>query len=134
MRRRRARKRLLLARGLPSRCVRPRCQQGAPVSPSSTRPDLDEFVAAFKPGERHKREEGERFKRWTFEQIAERPGFNLDIWADVKDDSLDDPADLPAPEVIAERIIATVTEALEQFAAVAAELGEVESADAAPET
>jgi len=89
-----------------------------------TRPDLDEFVAAFKAGHRNDRVESERFKRWTYEQIAERSGFNLDIWADVKDDSLDDPANLAAPEVIAERIITTVSEALEQFAAVAAELGE----------
>jgi type I restriction enzyme M protein len=89
-----------------------------------TRLDLDEFVEAFKPGDRNKRQESERFKRWTYEQIADRPGFNLDIWADVKDESLDDPANLPAPEVIAERIIATVSEALEQFAAVAAELSE----------
>ena len=81
-----------------------------------------EFVEAFKPGERNKREESERFKRWTYEQIAERPGFNLDIWADVEDESFDNPANLPAPEVIADRIIATVSEALEQFAAVAAEL------------
>jgi hypothetical protein len=34
---------------------------------------------------------------------------------------------LPAPEVIAERIIAAVSEALEQFVAVAAELGEAET-------
>ena len=87
------------------------------------RPDLDEFVEAFKPGRRNERGESEQFKRWTYEQIAERPGFNLDIWADVKDESFDDPANLPPPEAIAERIIATVSEALEQFAAVAAELG-----------
>jgi hypothetical protein len=38
--------------------------------------------------------------------VAARPRFNLDIWADVKDESLDDVASLPAPEVIAEEIVA----------------------------
>jgi hypothetical protein len=51
------------------------------------------------------------------------PRFNLDIWADVKDESLDDAASLPAPEVIAEEIVANLTTAFESFAAVAAELG-----------
>jgi type I restriction enzyme M protein len=88
-----------------------------------TRADLDDFVEAYKPGQRHKRVEAENFKRWTYEEIAARPGFNLDIWADVKDESLEDAANLPAPEVIAEEIVANLTTARESFAAVVAELG-----------
>lgn len=66
------------------------------------RSDLDDFVQAYKPGRFHEREETERFERWSYEDLAARPGFNLDIWADVQDESLEDVADLPAPEVIAE--------------------------------
>jgi type I restriction enzyme M protein len=57
-----------------------------------------------------------------YEELAERDGFNLDIWADVKDASLTDAEDLPAPEVIAEEIVEHLTSALEQFEAVASEL------------
>ena len=54
------------------------------------RADLQPFVEAYCPGARRtrKRVETENFKRWTYEELAERPGFNLDIWADVKDESL----------------------------------------------
>jgi type I restriction enzyme M protein len=62
---------------------------------------------------------GRRIRR---RDIAVRPGFNLDIWADVGDESLEDTASLPEPAVIAEEIVANLTTALEQFAAVAAEL------------
>ena len=44
------------------------------------------------------------------------------MWADVQDESLEDAASLPAPEVIAEEIVESLTAALEQFSAVAAEL------------
>jgi type I restriction enzyme M protein len=88
------------------------------------RSDLDDFVEAYKPGQPLSvREESERFKRWTYEEIAERDGFNLDIWADVRDESLTDGASLPAPEVIAEEIVEHLSAALEQFEVVAAELG-----------
>jgi type I restriction enzyme M protein len=94
------------------------------------RSDLDAFVAAYKPGARHEREESEQFKRWNYDELAERLGFNLDIWADVQDESLEDAANLPAPEIIAEEIVESLTAALEQFAAVAAALsGNADTAD-----
>ena len=86
------------------------------------RTDLDGFVAAYCPGGPHKRQEAENFKRWTYDEIAERPGFNLDIWADVKDESSTDPSALPAPEVIAAQIVEDATAGIEAFAVVAAEL------------
>jgi type I restriction enzyme M protein len=86
------------------------------------RSGLDDFVEVFKPGARHERVEIERFKRWTYEELAERPGFNLDVWADVKDASVGDVTDLLAPEVIAEEIVENLAAALEQFEAVAADL------------
>jgi hypothetical protein len=87
-----------------------------------TRADLDDFVEKYRPGRRHERVEAENFKRWTYDEISIRRGFNLDIWADVRDESLEDTASLPEPAVIAEEIVANLTTALEQFAAVAAEL------------
>jgi type I restriction enzyme M protein len=82
-------------------------------------PDLDDFVAAYSAGAFYERKESERFKSYTYDEIAERAGFNLDIWADVKDESLEDAASLPAPEVIAEEIVENLTGALAQFQAVA---------------
>jgi type I restriction enzyme M protein len=87
-----------------------------------TRADLQPFVEAYKPGRRHERVEAENFKRWSYDEIKDRDGFNLDIWADVKDESLTDAASLPAPEVIAAEIIEEVSAGLAEFAAVAAEL------------
>ena len=86
------------------------------------RSDLDDFVDAYKPGRPDGRSESERFKRWSYEDLEARPGLNLDVWADVQDESLEDAANLPAPEVIAEEIVESLTAALEQFSAVAAEL------------
>jgi type I restriction enzyme M protein len=104
------------------------------------RSDLDDFVASYKPGVLHEREESERFKRYTYAEIAGRPGFNLDLWADVKDESIEDASSLPAPEVIAEEIVENLTGALAQFQAVAEMLsgngsnaGEGDSADAVEE-
>ena len=87
-----------------------------------TRPDLQPFVDAYCPGARHERVEAENFKRWAYEELAERASFNLDISASVKDESLSDPALLPAPEVIAAQIVEDATDGIEAFAAVAAEL------------
>ena len=76
---------------------------------------LDDFVAAYKPGAPlSDRVETDRFKRWTYEEIAERPGFNLDLWANVVDESIDDPSQLPAPAVLAEEMTERLTAALAQ--------------------
>jgi type I restriction enzyme M protein len=87
-----------------------------------TRGDLDPFVEAYSPGQRKKRVESEAFKRYVYEALAARPGFNLDIWADVTDASLSDPASLPAPEVIAAQIVENTAAGIEAFAAAVAEL------------
>jgi type I restriction enzyme M protein len=86
------------------------------------RSDLEPFVAAYCPGEPSQRVETEQFKRYTYEELVDRSGLNLDIWASVKDESLSDPALLPAPEVIAAQIVEDATAGIEAFAAVAAEL------------
>lgn len=86
------------------------------------RSHLDEFVDAYKPGNRGKRKESERFKAFTYEEILARDKANLDIiW--LKDDSLEDAADLPAPEILAREIMEELQVAIGKFTAIVASLG-----------
>jgi type I restriction enzyme M protein len=107
------------------------------------RSDLDDFVACFfgrpqdvvesavsaeKPGKksagdsrrynRFDRVETKRFKSFTYEQLLKRDKLNLDIFW-LKDESLEDSANLPAPDVIAAEIVEDLEAALSQFAAIA---------------
>jgi type I restriction enzyme M protein len=95
------------------------------------RSDLDDFVVAYCPDERHKRAQAAAFKPYSYDELAQRTGFNLDLWADVKDQSLSDPSSLPAPEVIAAQIVEDATAGIEAFAAVAAELQALNGGDSA---
>ena len=86
------------------------------------REHLDEFVDAYKPGNRGKRKESERFKAFTYEEIIARDKANLDIiW--LKDDSLEDAADLPSPEILARGIMEELEVAIGEFTAIVAALG-----------
>lgn len=86
------------------------------------RADLDDFVACYRPGDRVRREESERFRRFAYEELAARDKLNLDIFW-LRDDSLEDVDSLPAPELIAAEIVENLEAALEEFRAVAEELG-----------
>ncbi|MDZ4198269.1 MAG: hypothetical protein U1E27_03190, partial [Kiritimatiellia bacterium] len=70
---------------------------------------------------RHNRKETERFRAFTYEELTRRDKVNLDIFW-LKDDALEESANLPAPEVIAADITADLEAALEQFASIAADL------------
>jgi len=85
------------------------------------RSDLDDFVACYNPKNRHQRTESERFKAFTYEELAKRDKVNLDIFW-LKDDALEESANLPAPEIIAQEITDDLEAALEQFAAIAEDL------------
>jgi type I restriction enzyme M protein len=90
------------------------------------REHLDEFVELYKPEARRDREEGERFKRFTYEELLARDKVSLDItW--LRDESLEDVDNLPSPEVIAQEIIEDLEAALVEFAAIAESLGARES-------
>ena len=99
----------------------------APTSTSRSRKtplkrsDLDDFVACYNPKNRHERKESERFKSFTYEELIKRDKLNLDIFW-LKDESLEDSANLPAPDVIAAEIVEDLEAALEQFAEIAADL------------
>jgi type I restriction enzyme M protein len=85
------------------------------------REDLDDFVACYRPANRHERVESERFRAFGYDELAKRDKASLDIFW-LRDDSLEDSENLPAPEVIAAEIVEDLQAALDQFAALAADL------------
>ena len=87
-----------------------------------TRAVLDDFVACYNPANRHERTETERFRAFSYEELIARDKASLDIFW-LRDESLEDSENLPAPEVIAAEIVEDLQAALDQFAAIAASLG-----------
>jgi type I restriction enzyme M protein len=85
------------------------------------RTDLDDFVACYNPKNRHNRKESERFKGFAYDELLKRDKVNLDIFW-LKDEALEDSANLPAPEIIAAEITDDLEAALEQFATIAEDL------------
>ena len=83
---------------------------------------LDEFVDSYLSGKpRDERVESERWKSFGYDELIARDKANLDItW--LRDESLEDADNLPAPEVIAREIVEDLTAALAEFEAVAAAL------------
>ncbi len=92
------------------------------------RSDLDEFVEGFNPKNRHDRRatwsadnpEG-RWRCYEYEELLKRDKLSLDLFW-LRDKSLEDSASLPDPDIIAEEIVDDLQAALEQFAAISADL------------
>jgi len=98
------------------------------------RSDLDDFVASYRPENRHERKptwsEKNPMSRWraySYEELLQRDKVSLDIFW-LKDESLEDSASLPDPDIIAADIAEDLRTALEQFEAISEDLGQVESA------
>ncbi|MCK9368052.1 MAG: type I restriction-modification system subunit M [Metallibacterium scheffleri] len=93
------------------------------------REDLDEFVACYHPANRHARTptwstdtpDG-RWRAYRYDELIARDKASLDIFW-LRDDSLAESDNLPAPEVIAQEIVDDLEAALEQFRLIAADLG-----------
>jgi len=85
------------------------------------REDLDDFVKCFNPAHRQKRKETERFKSFTYDELIKRDKASLDIFW-LKDESLEDSANLPNPDVIAAEIVEDLQAALDEFSLIAADL------------
>jgi len=93
------------------------------------REHLDDFVACYqgkttlesRSTSRHDRKETERFKDFDYDDLIKRDKINLDIFW-LKDDALEESANLPAPGVIALDIMEDLQAALEQFATIAEDL------------
>jgi type I restriction enzyme M protein len=96
-----------------------------------TRADLDDFVACYNPANRHDRKEAERFRPFTYEELVKRDKANLDIFW-LRDESVEDSASLPSPDVLAEEIVEDLRAALEQFEEIGADLSNPETTPTEP--
>jgi hypothetical protein len=85
------------------------------------RTDLEEFVACYNPKNRHERKESERFKSFTYDELLKRDKVNLDVFW-LKDEALEESANLPPPGIIGQEIADDLEAALEQFATIAEDL------------
>ena len=87
-----------------------------------TRAHLDDFVSCYRADDRRQRDETERFRRFTYDELTQRDKANLDIFW-LRDESLEDYENLPPPDVIAEEIMEDLRAALEQLEEIAGDLG-----------
>jgi type I restriction enzyme M protein len=111
------------------------------------REDLDEFVKCYNAENRHSRKatwkekaspspqpspaRGEgvgsegRWRAYTYDELINRDKLSLDIFW-LRDESLEDSDNLPAPDVLAQEIVEDLEAALEQFREIAGDLGGVQ--------
>jgi type I restriction enzyme M protein len=83
--------------------------------------DMKDFVKCYNLVNIHERKESERFKFYSYNELMQRDKANLDItW--LRDESLEDTENLPAPEILAQEIAENLQAALEQFNSVVEEL------------
>lgn len=85
--------------------------------------DLLDFVKCYNPQNRHERRETECFHVFTYEELMQRDKVNLDIFW-LKDESLEDSANLPDPDILARGIAENLESALDQFTAISRSLTE----------
>lgn len=85
--------------------------------------DLQDFIKCFNPENRLEREETERFKSFSYDELMKRDKISLDIFW-LKDESLEDSENLPEPDVIAADIVENLESALSQFSAIYQDLDE----------
>jgi hypothetical protein len=97
-------------------------------SSTSSGADLDDFVACYRPGQRHagkptwsdKTPDG-RWRAYGYDELQARDKLSLDLFW-LRDESLEDSANLPDPHVIAEEIAEDLRDALAQIESVLADL------------
>jgi len=85
--------------------------------------DLQDFIKCYNPQNRHERQSTERFKPFTYNELTQRDKANLDIFW-LKDESLEDTENLPAPDILARDITENLQSALEQFGTIREDLEE----------
>ncbi|MDF1513650.1 MAG: class I SAM-dependent DNA methyltransferase [Anaerolineae bacterium] len=90
--------------------------------------DLADFLTCYHPENRHERTEtwseekpDGRWRVFSYEELLTRDKLNLDIFW-IRDESLEETANLPEPEIIATDIVEDLEAALEQFRAIAEDL------------
>jgi type I restriction enzyme M protein len=82
---------------------------------------LADFIAAYQAEDRPARVESERFRRFSYQELIGRDKASLDVFW-LRDESLEDADNLPAPELIAAEIVEDLEAALAQFAEIASSL------------
>jgi type I restriction enzyme M protein len=99
-----------------------------------TRADLDEFVACYNPENRHERtptwsqapatDSGPagRWRAFSYEELMARNQANLDIFW-LRDESLEETANLPEPDVLAEEMLGDLQEAVGLLEEIVEDLG-----------
>ena len=90
--------------------------------------DLKHFIKCYNPQNRHDRKETERFIHFTYNELIQRDKVNLDIFW-LKDESLEDYENLPAPHILATDIAEDLEYALEQFRSIQEDLEESTASD-----
>ena len=75
---------------------------------------LQDFIACYNPENRHDRQETERFRSFSYDELMQRDKVSLDIFW-LRDESLEDTENLPEPDELAGEIVANLAAALEQF-------------------
>ena len=93
-----------------------------------TRADLDEFVACYRPRSRNRRKatwseetpDG-RWRSYPYDEVVGREKVSLDLFW-LRDESLEDSADLPEPHVLAREIVDDLRSALGQMEDILADL------------
>lgn len=80
--------------------------------------DLGDFVKCYNHENRSNRREAERFRAFTYSDLMQRDKVSLDIFW-LRDESLEDSANLPDPDVLAADISENLQSALEQFRSIA---------------
>lgn len=83
--------------------------------------DLEDFIRCYHTENRHERSESERFRAFSYAELIARDKASLDIFR-LKDASLEDSANLPDPDVLAQDIIENLQAALAQFSSITQEL------------
>jgi type I restriction enzyme M protein len=86
------------------------------------RAHLDDFVANYHPENHYHRQESERFRSFSYEELRKRDKLSLDLFW-LRDESLEGTDKLPPPAEIAASIVEDLQNALEQFMAIAEDLG-----------
>jgi type I restriction enzyme M protein len=82
---------------------------------------LEDFVACYNPDNRFERFETERFKAFSYADLLARDKANLDIFW-LRDESLEESDNLPAPSILAQEIMDDLESALAAFSNVAESL------------
>ncbi len=78
---------------------------------------LEDFIRGYNPENRFEKRETERFKAFTYDELIKRDKLSLDIFW-LKDESLEDSENLPAPDLLAKDIAENLESALEQFGSI----------------